>query len=183
MPTRRMNRSQARQYTRSTRCISPGDPGCGPKLKLRGDRWTKRDQRELDEYAEKKAIQRLPSIAKREYIREKPTAPGKPSGYKKQESMWEKENVSSGQKMAKKGVNIKKAIKMKKAQTGTKFDQKWGYGKTKTVLKSPDKKWKDVKIETFGPKGSTTKEKRVKTLYGKITGTKGKNGLSSKKKK
>jgi len=124
MPTRRMKRSQAKQYLRTSRCVNPGDPGCGPKLRLRGDRWTKKDQKEQEEYAEMKRIGRMPSVVKREYMRESPKSSGKPSGYNKMEKMYEKENLASRENVAKKGTKLKKAKaaygKLTKAKSGKK---------------------------------------------------------------
>lgn len=138
MPTRRMSRSQSRKYLSSTRCINPGDPGCGPRA--RAERWTKRDQRELDEYSKMKEKERfgkkigeLPQIAKRRVIGE-----GKEPGpsYQKPASFELEKKTSS---TAKRGSKVKKA-KMggvaKKKSTSVKAK----YGIAKKASKKGGKK-------------------------------------------
>jgi hypothetical protein len=71
MPTRRMSRSLSNKYLSATRCINPGDPGCGRGPKVKSNRQVRKEQEEasrrVDEYLKEKEIMRN-GIVKREYI-------------------------------------------------------------------------------------------------------------------
>jgi len=128
MPTRRMSRSQSRQYTRSTRCISPNDPGCGRSRRsgIKSNRQIRKEQdeisRRVDEQLREKALMKN-GIVKREYLREDDDRPGTPSGYDRQKKMWKGENVAAGENQAKRGTKLKGMVK---AKTGTKAKAKYG---------------------------------------------------------
>ena len=117
---RGMKKSQSRKYMSSARCVNPGDPGCGPRG---GGRWTKRDQKEQDEYGEMKRKERfgkslgeLPQIVKRRVIESSSKEPV-PS-YRKPAS-FELEKKTEYQ--AKRGAKLKAGVKKKSVSVKAKY--------------------------------------------------------------
>jgi hypothetical protein len=125
-----MKKSQSRKYLSTTRCVNPGDPGCGPRG---GGRWTKRDQKEQEEYAEMKRKERfgkslgeLPQIVKRRVIgadEESPrTSPRKGGSKYQSPASFELEKRTESQ--ARRGSKVKKAkggIKKKSVSVKAKY--------------------------------------------------------------
>lgn len=130
-----MSRRLRKQYTSSTRCINPGDPGCGGRgPKAKSNRQLRKEQdeisRRVDAYLERKkrmeeGAKRLgekPSIVKREYI-EGIDVGGDPHTQLKKP--WTKkvlgENATYNRDInAKKGTKVKVAKRLVKAQKGVK---------------------------------------------------------------
>lgn len=133
MPTRRMSKSLSKQYTSSTRCINPGDPGCGGRgPKVKSNRQLRKEQdevsRRVDAYLERKkrmeeGAKRLgekPSIVKREYIKGIDLGPGPNSQYKRYEKVLGESDRSNDGISAKKGTKVKALKRPAKAQKGVK---------------------------------------------------------------
>ncbi len=126
MPTRRMSRSLSKKYLSTTRCINPGDPGCGRSRKsgIKSDRQLRKEQnertKELEQRLKEKEIMRN-GIVKRQYMMENESSgrPGKRRGIT-DDKMWKGENVAGGQGSAKKGTKLKAVKRLTKAQGGAK---------------------------------------------------------------
>ena len=190
-----MSRDKRRQYTRSTGCVSPNDPGCGRSRRsgIKSNRQIKKEQdeisRRVDEQLREKEIMRN-GIVKREYLREDDDRPGTPSGYDRQEKMWKGENVAAGENQAKKGVRVKRAqtgiktttVKTTSPKNAMSMDELFPYGKTKTVRRSGDRMWKDKEVKITTPSRTITKSVRKKTLLGKLSNAKGRTGKRVSKK-
>lgn len=122
---RGMSRKLRKQYTSSTRCINPGDPGCGRSRRsgVKSNRQVRREQEELsrrvDEQLREKEIMRN-GIVKREYIKGIDLGPGPNSQYKRYKKVLGESDRSNDGISAKKGTKVKVAKRLVKAQKGVK---------------------------------------------------------------
>ena len=139
---RGMNRSLSRKYLSTTRCINPGDPGCG---RMRAERWTKRDQRKLDKETEewdkarfRKKIGELPPIAKRRVIGsdEEPSGASPKKGGPTYQSPASFELEKRTENQAKRGAKLKTKTAIKKKAVAVKAK----YGIAKKASKKGGKK-------------------------------------------
>jgi hypothetical protein len=108
-----MSRKLRKQYTSSTRCINPGDPGCGRSRKsgIKSDRQLRKEQnertKELEQrLAQKRALEKKPSIVKREYYEGMDVGPGANSQFRRPKKIL-KASPSSREVSAKKGTKLK----------------------------------------------------------------------------
>jgi hypothetical protein len=119
-----MSRKLRKQYTSSTRCINPGDPGCGRGPKVKSNRTVRREQDELskrvdERLAQKRALEKKPSIVKREYYEGMDVGPGANSQFRRPKKIL-KASPSSREVSAKKGTKLKAVKRVTKAQGGAK---------------------------------------------------------------
>jgi hypothetical protein len=178
MPTRRMSRSLSNKYLSATRCINPGDPGCGRGPKVKSNRQLRKEQEEasrrVDEYLKEKEIM-TNGIVKREYIEGIDVGPGANSDFlRSRQRRLPKElrptrsktpgGDPAGEIDAKKGTKLKaqRGIKQKKTVPDKK---RKGLGSYEKFMRGFENMPKTAKIAKKGVKVKEAQKGTKKSPY------------------